>query len=288
MEADRRQVIGAALAAFVAFVPACRSPRGATGAASPLEERLLALPAELIPDHPNDAGEVREEVDAIVFRVREAFAKSGSEGGIEAMNHELFDVEGWEREVEDKDLAYVLLPSVLRGRRGSCVGLGTLYLVLAERLGIEMRGVVVPGHFFVRVREGAGWRNVELLRRGEQEPEEWYAARWPAPTTTTDVYGRLLTTDEVVGVVEYDVGNESRRAGRLAAARRSFERAVRHFPTLPEAQASLGAVLQLTGDLDAAAAAYAAARRLAPGLSGLAANEQLLEAERQDRRRPQN
>lgn len=272
-------MIGAALAALCAFVPACRS-RGADAAAAPLEERLLALPEELLGDHSVTVGESRKELAAIADRVRDAIAQRGPDAVVEALNHELFEAEGWEREVDDKDLAFVLLPSAIRARRGSCVGLGTLYLALAEQLGIEMRGVVVPGHFFVRVRNGSGWRNVELLRRGDEEPEEWYAVRWPIPKTTTATYGRLLSADEVVGVAEYDVGVQLRRDGRLAAARHSLERAVRHFPSLPEAQASLGAVLQLMGDLDAASAAYAAARRIEPDLSGLAANEQLLEAER--------
>jgi hypothetical protein len=55
---------------------------------------------------------------------------------------------------------------------------------------------------------------------------------------------------------------------------------VAHFPALPEAQASLGAVLQLAGSLDAARGAYEAAERLEPGLPGLGRNLRLLEDER--------
>jgi tetratricopeptide (TPR) repeat protein len=143
-----------------------------------------------------------------------------------------------------------------------------------------MRAVVLPGHFFVRVREGERWRNVELLRRGEEEPADFYTARWPVPATTSPVYDRPLDEDEIIGVVEYDAGNELRRHGRLAEARRAFERATSLFPALPEAQASLGAALQLTGALERALAAYETASRLEPGLPGLDRNLKLLEEER--------
>ena len=58
---------------------------------------------------------------------------------------------GFSREVDDTNLSFVLLPSVLRARRGSCVGLGVLFLVLAEALGQRASGVLMPGHFYVRL-----------------------------------------------------------------------------------------------------------------------------------------
>ena len=54
----------------------------------------------------------------------------------------------------------------------------------------------------------------------------------------------------------------------------------RDFPEFAEAQASLGAIHQLLGDLDAADARYAAARRVNPALIGLDRNTALLERER--------
>jgi tetratricopeptide (TPR) repeat protein len=180
------------------------------------------------------------------------------------------------REVDDPSLRFVLLPSVLAAHRGSCVGLGTLALALAERLGVRARGVVAPGHFYVELRDGERWRPVELLKRGAELPATWYRTRYG----TT---GRTISSAEVLGVVAYDVGNERRRQGRLPEARRAYERAVRDFPTFAEAHASLGVTLQLLGALDDAAAAYARARALAPNLPGLARNVALLDAERAKR-----
>jgi len=187
---------------------------------------------------------------------------------------------GFVREVSDTSLAFVLLPSVLERRRGSCVGLGSLFLALADALGWPAHGVLRPGHFFARVEEPGGSRNVELLRTGEAMSDAWYAERFPVPSDSAREYGRPLDRNEVLGVVHYNVGNERRRQRRLTDARAAFQRAIRAFPELSEAHASLGAVEQLLGNLESAAASYRRARELNPQLPGLEQNVALLNRER--------
>jgi regulator of sirC expression with transglutaminase-like and TPR domain len=267
----------AALALLLFAACARRAP---SSAEAPLARRMLAVGSELGAGSANDAA---RELERFAARARAELDQRGAASPADVLNRVVFDEESFSREVDDTDVAFALLPSVVSMRRGSCVGLGSLYLALGDLLGVPMRGVVLPGHFFVRVRQGDRWRNVELLRRGEEEPPDWYRARWPTPATTTAVYDRPLSDDEVIGVIEYDAGNDLRRRGRLPEARRAFERAVALFPSLPEAQASLGAVLQLTGALDPALTAYRAAARLEPGLPGLDRNLRLLEEERGSR-----
>jgi hypothetical protein len=221
-----------------------------------------------------------QELERLATTIRAALDRHGHEPAVEVINHVIFGPERFSREVDDPGLEFVLLPSVLQTRRGSCVGLGTLYLALGDLLGLPIRGVLLPGHFFVRAWDGARWRNVELLREGEEHPSEWYQARWPVPPTTKSVYDRALTDDEVLAVVEYDVGNDLRRRGRVPEGKRAFEQAVGLFPSFPEAEASLGAMLQLAGDLDAAASAYATAKQVSPHLSGIDENVRLLQCEK--------
>jgi regulator of sirC expression with transglutaminase-like and TPR domain len=270
-----------ALALLLALAPALAcSARRAPLADAPLARRLVSVPNEVgLGGGAAAEAEAARKLEALAARVRAALAGRGDTPPVDVLNRVVFDDLAFAREVEDTDLAYVLLPSVVDRRRGSCVGLGTLYLALAELSGVPVRGVVVPGHFFVRARQAERWRNVELLRRGEEETQEWYATRWPLPPTTVPVYDRPLTDDEVVGVVLYDAGKELGRRGRLAESRRVLARAVALFPSLPEAQASLGAALQLSGALEPALAAYRAASRVAPELPGLDRNLQLLQDE---------
>ena len=192
----------------------------------------------------------------------------------------LFERWGFVREVEDTSLRCVLLPSVIEQRRGSCVGLGSLFLALAEGLGMSAAGVLMPGHFYAQVHEPVGVRNVELLRSGEAMPSDWYERRFPVAGGAAREYARPLTASEVLGVVHYNVGNERRRQRRLTEAEASFTRAARAFPDLSEAHASLGAVQQLLGRLPAAEASYRRARAANPHLPGVDENLAMLEAER--------
>jgi tetratricopeptide (TPR) repeat protein len=224
------------------------------------------------------------ELGRIAARVTFGIASAKSSGRevatIAVLNDVVFGELRFAREVDDTSLRFVLLPSVLRNRKGSCVGLGTLYIALGEMLHMPLEGVLRPGHFFVRSREGGRNRNVELLRKGEEMSDDWYRMRFPIPEGSGPEYGRGLSVAEVLGVVEYDVGNERVRAGRLAEARNAYEQATRDFPDLAEAHASLGAVQQLFGDLEQAERSYGAARRANPALPRLDRNVGLLESER--------
>jgi tetratricopeptide (TPR) repeat protein len=225
-------------------------------------------------DEPSGLAELRR----IASEARRAEPAHGSP--ILALNASIFETFGFAREVKDPSLAFVLLPSVLKTRRGSCVGLGLLYLTLAEMLALPMECIVRPGHFYVRVPNETGHVNIELLRRGEAMPDAWYEERFPIPGGAARAYARPLSWDETLGVVAYNVGNERQSRGRLEEARSAFDRAVRAFPDLAEAHASLGRTLHLLGALGAAEAAYAAARRANPALPGLDQNLDLLARER--------
>lgn len=192
----------------------------------------------------------------------------------------LFEQLGFVREVTDTSLEFVLLPSVLKKRRGSCVGLGTVFMALADALGHAACGVLMPGHFYVRLRESGGVRNVELLRRGEAMSDAWYLGRFPVPGGSAREYARPLTPDEALGVIEYNVGNERRRQLRLEEARQAYVRSVRLFPEFSEAHASLGAALHVLGRLDEARASYQSARASNPHLPGVDWNLTMLDEER--------
>jgi tetratricopeptide (TPR) repeat protein len=202
----------------------------------------------------------------------------GASSGL-VLSQLLFEQLGFAREVTNTALSFVLLPNVLRGRRGNCVGLGTLFLALSQALGWTAHGVLMPGHFYVRLEEHGQARNIELLHRGEAMPTEWYSARFPVPGGSAREYGRPLTETETLGVVAYDIGNERRRQLRFEDARQAYVQAAQLFPEFAEAHASLGATLQVLGKLDEAAASYQIARDMNPHLPGVDQNVAVLEGE---------
>lgn len=240
----------------------------------PFTDALLAVEDDADALPPSASADVIPKLARIADRVRAAKKRTTSRA--DALNRVVFGELGFVREVDDPDLRFVSLDSVIDSRRGSCVGLGTLYIALGELLRWPVEGVLVPGHFYVRVDEGGKHRNVELLRRGEEMPDAWYPKRFAVPARGAPEYGRGLSTKEILGVVEYDVGRQRMRQGRLSEARRALRRATSFFPAFAEAHASLGATAQLLGALDEARSSYVAARRENPDLPGVERNWELL------------
>jgi tetratricopeptide (TPR) repeat protein len=270
----------AALAPVAAFAPGCAEPLRPPG---PLASALLALAADA-GDDPQAVADAWADLRRLADRAAQRHRRAQRDP-IADLDATVFDELGFTREIADDDPRFFLLPSVIGGRRGTCVGLSALYLALGERLGLGLDGILLPGHFFVRTRETPP-RNIELLRRGEIMPDSWYRGKYgPWPDTAADgaalaSYFRPVTISELVGVHWYNAGNHLRRAGDLAAAERDYERAVAAFPTLAEAHASLGSLRQLRGALAEADASYREAARLRPDLPGLVRNRMLLDQER--------
>jgi hypothetical protein len=273
----RRAAAAAAWAALVAAGLGCA--RREPPPPGPMASALVALAADL-GSEPSEVADAWREVEAIANRVRSRHRQTGGDWA-DDLDAVVFGDLGYEREIQSDDVRFFRLPSVIAGRRGSCLGLGALYLAVGERVGAGLDGIMVPGHFFVRGR-GPTPRNVELLRRGEAMPDDWYRAKygpWPAGAGE---YLRPLTVSEVSAVHWFNAGNHLRAARDLPGAALAYERAVAEFPGFAEAQASLGAIRQLEGALDEAEAAYGDAARARADLPGLARNLELL---RQEQRR---
>jgi tetratricopeptide (TPR) repeat protein len=271
-----------ALAAGIAGALGCARDHGA-GAPGPVASTVFAVAAEL-GSTPEEIERAWAQVEEIRSRVAARHARTRGDW-IDDLDAVVFAELGYEREIDSQDVRFFRLPSVIAARRGTCLGLGALYLVLGERLGVGLDGVMVPGHFFVRTRDGAGPRNVELLRRGEVMPDAWYQAKygpWPAggQAPVAPPYFRALRATELAGVFWFNAGNHLRAARDLRGAAAAYARAASELPGFAEAEASLGAVRQLQGALDEAEAAYAAAARDRPGLPGLDQNLALLKRER--------
>jgi len=242
-------------------------------APGPIDSALVAVAA----DFGNESAALPDawaDLERLARRVADRHRRSGA-NEIDDLRAVLFQEEKFQREIDSDDPRFFVLPSVLAGRKGSCLGLGALMLGLGERLGLPLDGVMVPGHFFVRTREAAP-RNIELLRAGEVMPDSWYRTKYGPWPEHDSAYFRPLAPSELVGLHWFNAGNFFRRQGRLTAAATAFARAAEEFPAFAEAHASLGAVEQLQGALPAAAVAYDRAGKVLADLPGLQQNRAVL------------
>ena len=267
-----------ALAAFLLLLPAACRPRSAAPAASRLTPGLLELAEQArrelgarFSTRPRSESALAE----LAGRARRALGPKQDRSSLDRLGQLLFVELGYRREVDDRTLPPSLLPWVLEQRRGSCVGLGSLYLALGESLGLPLEGVLVPGHFFVRYRGADGPRGVELLKEGREMPENWYRERYQLPRDNS-LYLRGLRPDETLAVLRFNLANALRERGKLARAVEEYRRVVEVLPDFAEAQANLGLCYHKLHDYPRAEQAYRRAGRAHPGLSGLHHNlEQL-------------
>ncbi len=217
---------------------------------------------------------VKDDLGKMLGLAEKRARDKSATGRIEALNRLIFSELGFEREVEDESIEFMLLPYVVQNRRGSCLGLAAVYLVLAERLDLEIRGVLIPRHFFLRHRQ----RNIEMLREGEAMTDEWYQKTWRVPADV-GAYMRPLSEKELLAVYRFNLGNAFRMQGDYQGAERIYRRVIDDFPDFAEAHANLGLVLHLQKDFPAAEQAYMNARSLQPELPGLAGNLEALKTD---------
>ena len=246
---------------------------------TPLSDRLLQL-ADAAAREAGETAPTIKTTDAAlagITRSAQLYLERDTEP-TEALRLAVFDESKLVAETNADDLRAMLLPTLLRDQRGTCLGLAQVYLSLAERLDLDLRAVVVPGHLFLRA-PGPAPNNIELLRRGIRRSDPFYRSMFQVPEGVA-AYMRPLTDDELVGVLHYNLGNAARMRGDLDTALAHSTRAVRLFDDYPEAHATRGLIFQLRGELEAAAAAYARAQQLHPSLDGLGKNVAALEAAR--------
>jgi tetratricopeptide (TPR) repeat protein len=157
---------------------------------------------------------------------------SSPEGKIERMNDFFFGKLGLQacsnRDTESL-LANLLVPEVLRRGRGHCLGLGSLYLVLAQLVKLPIYGVVAPGHFFCRYDNGEEQFNIEMTLRGARWSDDLYQERYGLDKKAIEkgIYLRSLDDLEVLVEILNNRGNYFWRRGRQDDAARDIGRATK-------------------------------------------------------------
>lgn len=122
----------------------------------------------------------------------------------------------------DRNNARSLFPySVLEDRKGSCVGMSLLYLLIAEKCDWPIFAVLAPSHMFVRFDNGSTRRNIETLRKGEAMNREWYSEKYSIRDTSIYPLTNLSRKD-VTAVLHFNVGT-------LYYGRKEYDFAVTHL-----------------------------------------------------------
>ncbi len=223
-----------------------------------------------------DAAQYVGRIESLAEGARQGFAGKNGKAAVAALNALVYDELGmepvfWEERIQD-----VFLDSALDRRKGSCLALAGLYVSLAYRLGLPVKGVLAPGHFFVRYDDGDDRVNIETLRRGIERTDDFYGEWFGVPTAGGAAYMKGLDTRGTLAVFLFNVANAYREAGRLEEARALYEKAASMLPGFPEVHGNLGVVYFGRRQLDEAVASFRRAVELNPLLEGAHRNLALI------------
>jgi len=156
---------------------------------------------------------------------------------VQVINDYLFKEQGFRYEE-----GVHFLNAVLDQKRGSCVGLSTLYIALTQRLKIRCFAVNIPRHEFVRFTKGNTKINIEVMNGGTQHSDEWYAkeCRIGVDAIKKGVYLQDMSVKELLSNILNNRGNVRRLGGEYDKATRDLDLALLLYPKSVDAYYSRG------------------------------------------------
>ncbi len=160
-------------------------------------EQVLSLPDEKIDlgemallisqdrDATLDLPSLRAELDRLTNSVRRKLTPSSSPEEIVNALRTSIHQEGGYRYTDEVDAqgipvdpAELFVHGMLKSKRGYCMNLSLLYLIIGDRLNLPLHGVPLPNHFFVRYESGNKRINIEATEQGISQPDDFYRQRF--------------------------------------------------------------------------------------------------------------
>lgn len=94
-----------------------------------------------------------------------------------------------------------MLSTYVRTRKGNCVSMPVLFMIVADRIGLKVRLAAAPLHLFVRYTDPAGVdHNLEATSGGHEAPADLYRRKMPMSDRAiqSGLYMRTLSKRETI------------------------------------------------------------------------------------------
>jgi regulator of sirC expression with transglutaminase-like and TPR domain len=164
-----------------------------TAATRAMVERLVDAARQMAGPRPTDAYKLAA--------IRQAIYVGGLWNYKRAFSYDLADPLG--TKVRSK-----MLSTYVRTRKGNCVSMPTLFLIVADRMGLKVRLAAAPLHLFVRYTDSAGTdHNLEATSGGHEARLEWYRRNLPMTDRALEsgLYMRTLSRRETAAAMATSV-----------------------------------------------------------------------------------
>lgn len=182
------------------------------------DKRIDLARAKLTIDHMIDSGiDIKEglkQLDDMALAIQTGLpANATSRDKLEALRAYLYRAGPWNDnrpfsyDLDDRlgrNIRNKLLPTYLASRKGNCVSMPLLFIILGQKLGINVTASVAPEHIFVKYREDTGrYYNLETTSGGGFTRDVWMQQQMPmSPEALANgIYMQPLSKKETVAVM---------------------------------------------------------------------------------------
>ncbi|CCQ89331.1 exported hypothetical protein [Nitrospina gracilis 3/211] len=132
-----------------------------------------------------DLDHLRKQLDSLTDKARQKLGENPTpQKTVEGLTSLIHKQEGY-RFTDSVDAAgmptvpaELFLHGLLETKRGYCMNLSLLYLILAQRLDLPLYGVPLPNHFFVRYQSAQYRVNIEATQDGAHFGDDFYRDRF--------------------------------------------------------------------------------------------------------------
>jgi tetratricopeptide (TPR) repeat protein len=211
-------------------------------------------------------------IDSAADSLRNALGdKAAGSNGAHAIINVVYET--WKIGFDPCDtLIETLLPElVCAHKKGACLGVSLIILMLAEKLKCPIYGVLLPGHFFCRFDDGNVSFNIEPNKSGFDHPDDYYRQKYLSGNKPWyDL--RNLGDKEIIGILCFNAGNSCLKFKNYSLAQGYFWESIRRVPAFVEAKGNLAFAYAQSGDLTASKRLFDTLFNAYPDLNGLAAN----------------
>jgi regulator of sirC expression with transglutaminase-like and TPR domain len=204
-------------------------------------------------------------VSSDIAQQRRPQASDVTKAALRSLNGIIFGPAGLRSSHDVHDPCNLLLSSVLSRRQGYCVGVAAVYLAVAERLGLPARAVGTPTHVFLRYDDGLTRINIDT-DGGTTISDEEYARRLGIPDESIrkGVFLGDLTNRRFLAQVRNNLGVLYSERQELPKAEAEYRAAIDLDRKLPSAWYNRGKVYFELGRFDEAVRSFDRALRLYP------------------------
>ncbi len=127
------------------------------------------------------------------------------------------------------------IDKILNEKKGVCLSLSIIYLIIAEKLNLSIYGILIPGHMFVRYEtEGRTGINVETTYGGKEFYDYFAFSGIDILNKDKLLYGKKLNKKQVIAAYLNNIGIIFEIKKDFKKAKIIYDRILQILPDLPE------------------------------------------------------